>query len=82
MKDYQTFEFFASLPVSRLTFVSALLVRAMVFTIPASVIVLVLGPVLFGLSFTFHPLLLVLIPLGGLSLAGLGALVGLPARAA
>lgn len=76
MKDYQTFEFFASLPISKLTFVSAMLFRSMVFTIPASVLVLVVGSLFFGLAFRLHPLLFLLIPLGGLSLSGLGALVG------
>jgi len=76
MKDAQTFEFFASLPVSKLGFISAMLFRATVFTIPASVLVFVVGSLFFDLSFQFHPLLLLLIPLGGLSLSGLGALVG------
>jgi len=76
MKDYQTFEFYASLPISKWSFILALLVRSMIFTLPAAILVLIGGSRIFALDVQLHPLLAVLIPLGGLSLSGLGALVG------
>ncbi len=76
MKDHQSFEFFASLPVSKLTFMCAMLARSMTFTLPSAALVLLIGTLCFGLSFHFDPLLVLLIPLGGLSLSGVGALVG------
>ncbi|MCL6432237.1 MAG: ABC transporter permease [Anaerolineae bacterium] len=76
MKDYHTFDFFAALPVGKVAFVMATLVRSMLFTLPSALFVLIVGSLCFGLSFTFHPVLLLVVPLGGLALSGLGALVG------
>ncbi len=76
LKDQNAYEHYATLPISKVTFLLAMATRAMIFSLPSFVIILVVGASSLGLP--FHPSLLTIptVFLAGYSLAGLGAFIG------
>lgn len=76
LKQMNAFAFYATLPISKLSFITALATRQLIFSLPSIVFLLIFGKLLFGLTLTFHPVLILIIILGGLSLVGVGALIG------
>ena len=72
-------DFYSSLPVKRWMLVSAILVSFAIFSLPGTVIVSVLGAMLFDLSFTALWAAVPVWALGSFALAGLGVAVGLAA---
>lgn len=74
LKDYYAFEYYATLPISKIVFIAALATRGMLLALPSAVIVLVLGAVAFGLRV---PLLAVpILLLSAYALSGVGAFIG------
>ncbi|MEW6398094.1 MAG: hypothetical protein AB1503_02860 [Bacillota bacterium] len=76
MKDARTFEYYASLPISKLNFILALATRAMILALPSSLMLLAAGSLFLGLPARPSPLLALVLICAGYSLAGLGAFVG------
>lgn len=72
-------DFYSSLPVKRWMLILAILVSFAVFSLPGTVIVSVLGAMLFDLSFTALWAAVPVWALGSFALAGLGVAVGLAA---
>lgn len=70
------FDYWVALPLPKLTLLFAMISVAFFFAFPRVAGVYVFGSLLFGLPFTNSLLFLPLMPLGVLSLAGLGALLG------
>src|SRR5260221_3240543 len=80
MRFHGTFDYFAALPVSKSILVLAVAAAFFVLSLPSLLVLMVIGPPALGL--TLHPTaaLVLVIPLCTVSLAGIGALVGLVAR--
>ena len=72
-------DFYASLPVKRGMLILAILVSFAIFSLPGTIIVSVLGAMLFDLSFTALWAAVPVWALGSFALAGLGVAVGLAA---
>jgi len=72
-------DFYGSLPVKRWMLILAILVSFAIFSLPGTIIVAVLGAVLFDLSFTALWAAIPVWALGSFALAGLGVAVGLAA---
>ena len=75
-RQFREFDYWVALPFPKLTLVFGMISMALVFALPGIAGIYVLGNLLFGLPFTNILILLPLIPLGALSQAGLGALLG------
>lgn len=75
-KQFREFDYWVALPFPKLTLVFGMISMALVFALPGIVGIYVFGNLLFGLPFTNILILLPLIPLGALSQAGLGAVLG------
>lgn len=73
-------EYYAALPISRAQMVLAITTMSVLFSLPALIMVLLVGSLLVGLPLSFHPLLILTVPVVALSLAGLGAIIGIWAR--
>ncbi|MCK4259612.1 MAG: ABC transporter permease [Halanaerobiales bacterium] len=76
LKDQNAFEFYATLPISKLSFIFALSSRSLIFALPSLLISMLFGVFLFNFEITVHPILILIIILGGSSLIGVGALIG------
>ncbi len=76
LKDQNAFEHYATLPISRLTFLLAMTTRAMIFSLPSFVTILVVGTTVLRLPLAPNPLVVPVVLLAGYSLAALGAFVG------
>jgi ABC-2 type transport system permease protein len=80
LRFYGGFDYFATLPVRRYALVVSIAMTFLLFSLPSLVITMFLGSVLLRVPIALHPLVLVVIPLCALSLAGLGAMLGLIGR--
>ena len=79
LKESGGLDFYASLPVKRGMLILAILVSFAIFSLPGTIIVSVLGAMLFDLSFTALWAAVPVWALGSFALAGLGVAVGLAA---
>lgn len=77
MKQNRFFEHFAVLPVAKLSLITALVARAVLFSIPPMAMVLIAGKILFRLPVVLHPYLVLVFFVGGFSLSGIGAVIGI-----
>jgi ABC-2 type transport system permease protein len=75
-KQFHEFDYWVALPLPKLTLLFGLVSVAFAFALPGIVGIYVFENLFFGLSFTNILLVLPLIPLGVLSIASLGALLG------
>lgn len=69
-------EYWMALPVARLNLIIAIVSVALLFALPGVLGCYVLGSLIFGLPFSGGWMLILLIPLGMLPLAGVGAFLG------
>jgi ABC-2 type transport system permease protein len=77
MKQNRFFEHYAALPVSKFSLITALVVRCTMFSLPAMIMVLAAGKLLFKLPIVLHPVLIVVFILSGFALSGIGAFIGI-----
>jgi ABC-2 type transport system permease protein len=84
LKETEGLDYYATLPIDRAMLVAAVLLAFVTLGLPNLVATVVLGKLLFALPLAPHPLALVAILLAALSLASVGATVGIlaPDRAA
>lgn len=80
MRAVGTLDYYATLPVQRYLVVIAVLLSFFVLSLPAIVVTILFGSFFLQLPLQIHGTLLLVIPLAALSLAGLGAYVGVAAR--
>ena len=73
-------DFFATLPVYRAALILATVTAFLVLSLPAAAVTLLAGQAMLGVSLAPSPWLLAAVPLIGVSLCGLGALVGIVVR--
>lgn len=76
LKDDHAFDYYATLPIPKLALILAIVTRSALFALPSIAIILTIGAWLFDISLTPHPLILVVLLLGGYALSGLGAIIG------
>lgn len=74
LKDENAFEYYASLPISKGVFLTALATRGVLLAMPSALIVFVVGVLFFGLSLNLAALLVLI--LGAYAMMGLGAFIG------
>jgi ABC-2 type transport system permease protein len=72
--------YYASLPISKAAYVLAIVAGNGVAALPGVVVTVLAGAWVFDLQLAFNPLILVVVPLSMISLAGLGAAIGLGIR--
>ena len=80
MRAVGTLDYYATLPVHRWIVVVSVLVAFFLLSLPVLAVTLLYGAVFLDVELHIHPLLWVVLPLTALSLAGLGAYVGVAAR--
>jgi ABC-2 type transport system permease protein len=73
-------EYYATLPIWRYGLILAVVAVSLVVSLPALLIVLLLGSRIFSVPLHPHPLILVILPLSILPFAGIGAIVGTTMR--
>lgn len=76
LKDQNAFEHYATLPISKVTFLLATTTRAMLCSLPSFVIIFAVGLTVLGLPLSPNALLIPVIIVASYSLAGLGAFIG------
>jgi len=74
LKDYNAYEHYAALPLSKWVFILALATRGIVLTLPSALLIVVIGVIFF--HFTPTGMTFVILLLGGYALSGLGAFIG------
>jgi ABC-2 type transport system permease protein len=80
MRTNGQLEYFATLPIHRSALILATVLAFLLLSLPSVVSTLLLGGLLLNVEFAISPLIVLVIPLIVLSLAGLGALIGLIGR--
>lgn len=70
------FGFYASLPISKLSFVAAIMLRGLITTLPSVIILCLLGQLVFGVKFHYSVGLIPLVFVAMLSSVGFGAALG------
>ncbi len=73
-------DFFATLPIYRAALILATVTAFLVLSLPAVLLTLLMGALLLDLSLTLSPWIVVVLPLIGTALCGLGALIGVAVR--
>ncbi|MEW6524322.1 MAG: ABC transporter permease [Bacillota bacterium] len=76
LKDQNAYEHYATLPISRLTFLLATTTRSMIFSVPSFIVILVTGVTVLRLPLSPNALLVPVVLVAGYSLAALGAFIG------
>ena len=69
--------YYASLPISKTAFILAVVTGNGMAAVPGMIITLLVGSWYFGFSLALNPLMLAVVPLSAISLAGVGAAIGL-----
>lgn len=77
LKDVRGFDYYASLPLYKVQLITAYLIRATIITIPSIMILIAVGKIAFNVQIVIHISLFVIVFLSGMSLAGLGAFIGI-----
>lgn len=80
LKDVRGFDYYASLPLYKIQLITAYLIRATIITIPSIMILIAIGKIAFNVQIVIHISLFVIVFLSGMSLAGLGAFIGIYSR--
>jgi ABC-2 type transport system permease protein len=77
LKETEGLDYYATLPISRSAMVSTVVLAFVTLSLPSMVATVLLGRLLFALPLSPHPLALVVLVLTALSLAALGATIGI-----
>lgn len=80
LKEVRGFDYYASLPIHKIQLIMAYLIRSTVITIPSIVVLIIVGKFLFDVHIIFHFSLFVIVLFAGMSLAGVGAFIGIYSR--
>jgi ABC-2 type transport system permease protein len=70
-------QYYAALPISKAAYILAMVTANGIAALPGMLVTIVAGAWLYRLPLVFNPLVLVVVPLSAVSLAGLGAVIGL-----
>jgi ABC-2 type transport system permease protein len=72
MRQDGSFIYYASLPVSKSSFILALIFSRMITTVPGMLAPLIIAPLLYNVSFEFNPWMFIVFPLTVVSLSAVG----------
>lgn len=75
-RQSKAFDFYAGLPISRTMLILAAISVSVLFTVPGTLLMLILGMALFHLWIVPSPLIALIVLLSPTALSGLGALIG------
>jgi len=76
MRSSGVMTYYSSLPISKTSFILALLFSRLVVIVPSMLVPLVVCPLLYPVRFSIGPWLLVILPLSALSLSAVGIAIG------
>jgi ABC-2 type transport system permease protein len=76
MKKMGMIVYYASLPISKTAFIMAAISVRMLVILPGMILPILVGPMLYGLTFEFSFWVLLLLPLTGLTLSAIGMVIG------
>ncbi|MCL0069346.1 ABC transporter permease [Dehalococcoidia bacterium] len=74
LRYHNAFEYYAALPISKAIFVAALTSRGFILAVPSLLIMLLIGGI--ALDLWLPPVALLILILGGITMAGIGAFIG------
>lgn len=77
MRIVRRLDYFASLPINRISLILATVTAFLVLALPAALLTLACGVLLLDLTLHLSPWIIVVFPLVGVALCGLGALIGI-----
>lgn len=80
MKEIKTFEYYATLPISKISFILAILFSFLIISLPAFLFLLFVGGKILNLNFNFNINIIFLLILLALSFCGIGAFLGVFAK--
>ena len=80
MRTRGMLSYFASLPIRAVNLVLATVLAFFLLSLPSLLVTLLAGVAILKLDLTFHPLVLVVVPLATICMSGLGALIGTSVR--
>jgi ABC-2 type transport system permease protein len=80
MRVVGTWDYFAALNVRRYILVIAALFSFLLISLPAVIVTILFGSLYLGIPLSLSPLICLVVPFSALSLAGIGALIGLMAH--
>lgn len=80
MKVVGTWDYFATLNVRRYILVIAALFSFLLLSLPALIVTILFGSLYLGIPLSLNPLVCLVVPFSALSLAGIGALIGIMAH--
>lgn len=69
--------YYAALPIHKTAFVVALVLSRMMITLPRTLVAIIAGPLLFGMTVQFNPMIVIVLILSSLMLATFGVALGL-----
>lgn len=75
-----TLDYFATLPIQKYALVLATVFSFLLLSLPSLLVTLLVGSAYLHVPLSVHPLILLVVPLCAISLAGLGALIGVSVR--
>ncbi len=79
-KNQGHFIYYASLPISRITFILSVLLKGVLSAIPSIIILAIVGQSMYGITLQFHIGIIPVILFGILSCVGVGVLIGFWSR--
>jgi ABC-2 type transport system permease protein len=80
LKEHGTLDLYATLPISRTALIAAVLASFAVFSLPGTIVVVIAGGAMFGLSLTAAWAAVLVWIFGSFALAGIGVAIGFGAR--
>ncbi len=80
LKHYKAFDYYATLPISKVSLIISLVTRATLLSIPSMFVIFLIGSIYLHIPMEIHPIIILVILLGGYSLAGIGAVIGIYSR--
>lgn len=80
MREVGSLDYFATLPIQRAALVAGVLSSFFLISLPAVILTIIFSTYYLNIALQINPLLVVVLPLVGMSLAGTGAFIGVTAR--
>lgn len=77
LKQIRGFDYYAALPIRKSNLIAAYLIRATITTIPSIAVLMFIGKYILKIPISFHPSLIFIILLSGISLSALGTFIGI-----
>jgi len=80
MRAMGTLDYFAMLPIEKYNLILATVFSFLLLSLPSLLVTILVGSLLLRIPIAPHPAILIVVPLAAISLAGIGALIGVSVR--